>query len=247
MSTNLHWINSDFVYSEICKKKKSSYSRIEVEDRVREIHQLIWRNRKEIWFDDEPTPLEMLDPNIAARLIGFNCEDVSSLGQGYANGVAYEVAGIIDNKLKKIQVSQQYPLEVRNFTLAHELAHAVLHRDTGLHRDRPTDGAKLSFNEVEREADIFATAFLMPSKLVVSKFKTLFLTEAFALNQNTAYALGFYDYSKFLKSFKDVRQLSRILASAEYFNGRHFPSLAKQFKVSIETMAIRLEELSLVK
>jgi hypothetical protein len=40
--------------------------------------------------------------------------------------------------------------------------------------------------------------------------------------------------------------LTRILSGAMYYNGMHFSSLAEQFSVSIEAMAIRLEELKLV-
>lgn len=248
MPTNLHWMNSDNLYSDICRKKKTSYTREEIEVRAKEIHNIIWENQNNIWFDGVPSdPAEMLNPAIAAQLIGFKCEEVSSLGESYMNGNSFEVAGIIDNKLKKIQISSQYPAEVRNFTLAHELAHAVLHREIGLHRDRPLDGTRLSRNETEYEADIFATAFLMPEKLIRSRFKEVFLTDSFVLNENTAFALGFYDYSLFIKRFKTLRQLSRILATTERFNNRYIVSLAKQFYVSVEAMAIRFEELGLVR
>ena len=38
-----------------------------------------------------------------------------------------------------------------------------------------------------------------------------------------------------------------VLAAAECFDGTHFHSLAKQFGVSVEAMAIRLEELKLLR
>jgi Zn-dependent peptidase ImmA (M78 family) len=248
MATNLHWINSDNLYSEICRNKKTSYAHEEVEERARYIRELIWNNRKEIWFDEaQVNPVQMLKPAIAAQLIGFNCEEVSSLGKGYLNNNSFEVAGIIDNKQRKIQVSTQFPIEVRNFTLAHELAHAVLHRESGLHRDMPLDGTKLSSNETEREADIFATNFLMPEKLIRSVFLNAFLTDSFVLNQNTAYALGYRDYALFIKRFKNLRQLSRTLASTEQYNSVRFISLSKYFNVSVEAMAIRLEQLNLVR
>ena len=43
-----------------------------------------------------------------------------------------------------------------------------------------------------------------------------------------------------------LRDISRILAKTESFNGQYFRSLADQFYVSVEAMAIRLEELSLL-
>jgi len=57
---------------------------------------------------------------------------------------------------------------------------------------------------------------------------------------------GYSQSSVLCKKSADMRQLSRMLASAEQFNGRHFVSLANQFKVSTGAMAIRLEELELV-
>ncbi|NOT14351.1 MAG: ImmA/IrrE family metallo-endopeptidase [Methylotenera sp.] len=247
MTTNIHWLNSEALYSEICKKKKTRYSKVEIQETVKFLHAFLWKNRKHIGFDDNSINLvDMLNPVISARLIGFDCSEVPSLGEEYKNGTLYEVAGIIDNRNKKIQVSLQFLPDVRNFTFAHELGHAFLHRENGLHRDKPLDGAKLAFNETEREADIFATEFLMPEKLLRERFNKLFLTEIFVLNENTAFALGFNDYGKFIKRFKETRQLSRILASTEKFNSRHIISLAKQFNVSVEAMAIRLEELGLV-
>lgn len=247
MTSNLHWINSEALYCEISKKKKTRYSKNEIQQLASSMHALIWKNRKHIGFDDQPKNLtEMLNPEIAARLIGFDCNEVSSLGEEYRNGSLFEVAGIIDNRNKKIQVSLQFPPEVMNFTLAHELGHAMLHRENGLHRDKAMDGAKLSFNETEREADIFATEFLMPEKLMKKQFKEIFLSEKFVLNESTAFALGFYDYVKFVKSYKEARQLSRVLASCERYNGKQFISLANLFNVSVEAMAIRLEELGLI-
>lgn len=247
MSTNLHWINSDNLFSDICRNKKFHYTREEIEERAHKIHKIIWENRNEIWFDGVPNdPVEMLNPSIAATLIGFNYEETISLGSFSANGTSFEVAGLIDNKLKKILISSQHSMEVRHFTAAHELGHAVLHRENTLHRDRPLDGTSgSSRNETERQADWFATAFLMPEKLVRANFKKFFLTDSFALNENTAFALG-YDYSSFVNRFKTLRQLSRILASTERYDNRHIVSLAKQFKVSDEAMAIRLEELGLL-
>jgi Zn-dependent peptidase ImmA (M78 family) len=42
------------------------------------------------------------------------------------------------------------------------------------------------------------------------------------------------------------RDLSRMLARVDRFDGRQIDSLTSQFRVSVEAMAIRLEELNLV-
>lgn len=238
-------MNSEVLYTEVCKNKQGHYTRKEIEERVRNIQRVIWNDRDKIWFDDVPSnPVKMLDPLIAARLLGFQSEESSSLGHHRTLNGSFEVAGLIDNKLKKIQISLLYPIEVRNFTAAHELGHAVLHRENGLHRDKPMDGTNRSRDETEYEADLFATVFLMPENILRTRFKEVFLTDNFVLNEDTAFALG-YASSVFTNRLK-TRQLSRILASTEKYNNRHIDSLAKQFNVSIEAMAIRLEELGLV-
>jgi Zn-dependent peptidase ImmA (M78 family) len=246
--TNLHWINSAETFNQICQMKKDRYALDEISERARNIHLLLWNNKDNIWFDDIPTdPVRMIDPVIAIQLLGFKCDEKPTLGQHFINGNQFEVAGVIDSRNKRVEISQQYDKEIRNFTAAHELGHAVLHRDSTLHRDRPLDGGtKISRNTTEYEADKFATAFLMPERLIRTKFKNVFLTDVFILNENTAFALGSTDYNAMRNKCKTLRQLSKTLASSEFYNGRHFVSLAKQFTVSVEAMAIRLEELGLV-
>ena len=100
--------------------------------------------------------------------------------------------------------------------------------------------------ELEIEADKFATFFLMPERLVKAIFKKFFLTECFVLNEETSHALGLGDLMQLQKKVQTLRQLSKIIASAEKYNGVHFKSLASQFHVSNEAMAIRLEELELL-
>ena len=101
-------------------------------------------------------------------------------------------------------------------------------------------------NFQELQADKFAAYFLMPRKLVESKFESLFLTEKFKVNEETVFALNSGSVSDFRAQCKDLRDLSKTLASAEYYNGINFHSISKQFRVSVEAMAIRLEELGLL-
>ena len=59
----------------------------------------------------------------------------------------------------------------RRFTIAHELAHYILHKDESLtyyaHRDAGQNGG------IEREANIFASCILMPRTLVESSLEEL--------------------------------------------------------------------------
>lgn len=227
--------------------QKDSYSQIEIEMRVRKLQKSIWKYRKQIWPDATPSNLiDMLDPIVALKLIGYNSDLDKTLGQFYSDGKLIEVAGTIDRSSKQIHISRQFPQHIRRFTAAHELGHALLHETSGLHRDRPLDGATISRNAVEFEADKFAAYFLMPRKLVRTTFKRFFLSDKFSLNETTAFALGIGGYEALMNKCKTIRQLSRMLANAEHYNGLHFISLANQFRVSAEAMAIRLEELELL-
>jgi Zn-dependent peptidase ImmA (M78 family) len=119
-----------------------------------------------------------------------------------------------------------------------------------MHRDRPIDG-KIQNNKprerLEIEADKFATYFLMPAKLVKSKFREIFGTiDRFTLNNDTAFALDSSDPDGLLTTCKTRRELAKTLAKAEVYNSKHVVSLSKYFGVSIEAMAIRIEEMDLV-
>lgn len=227
--------------------KECRHSYIEIERQARNLHKIIWQNRNKIWLNTIPSnPIDMLDPIIALKLIGYDCELDETLGQFYSDGKLIEVAGAIDKSSAKVHISGRFENNIRNFTAAHELGHALLHQTSGLHRDRPLNGATISRDPIELEADKFATSFLMPRKLVKTTFEKFFLTDKFFLNEETAFALGLGDFMELKEKVKTLRQLSKILANTERYNGRYFISLANQFRVSTEAMAIRLEELELL-
>ncbi len=146
-----------------------------------------------------------------------------------------------------VRISRQLPFVTRRFTTAHELGHALLHKQAGLHRDRPVDGpAAKQRSSTEMEADKFASCFLMPEKLVKKRFASLFGTERFVLDDAAMFMLKAGGVTDFDEKSISLRKLSRALASIQSYNGRHVDSLASQFHVSIEAMAIRLEELNLI-
>jgi len=227
--------------------KEHRHSHIEIERQARNLHKRIWQNRNKIWSNAIPSnPIDMLDPVIALKFIGYDCDLDETLGQFYSSGKLIEVAGTIDKSSSKVRISRRFENHIRNFTAAHELGHALLHQTSGLHRDRPLDGATISRDPVELEADKLATLYLMPQKLVKTTFEKFFLTDKFFLNEETTFALGLSDFMELKEKVTTLRQLSRMLASTEHYNGRHFISLANQFRVSTEAMAIRLEELELL-
>lgn len=220
-----------------------------IEGIAKRLQTAIWINRKAIWGENAPDdPIEVLDPEIAFKAIGYTFESDRPLGEMVTPDGTVEVAGFIDKSNHYAGISSQVPFAMRQFTAAHEVGHALLHRAEGLHRDRGLDGSPVPGprERVEVEADKFATYFLMPAKLLVSEFEQRFGSTPFIINDDTSFAL-ISDSSDNLKmKVKNRRGLSRALANAGYFDGRRFSSLSERFRVSTEAMAIRLEELELL-
>ena len=52
------------------------------------------------------------------------------------------------------------------FTLAHELAHWVMHRDTSFHREKPSHQKIKTFEDPEWQAEAFAGFLLIPTKTI---------------------------------------------------------------------------------
>ena len=219
----------------------------QIEEKAKDLQRRIWRNQAAILGNTKlQNPIDLLDPGIAFDLLGFDYDLSETLGNFRIDRALVEVAGMVDTTHRTVRISRRFPDNVQNFTAAHELGHIVLSHATGqMHRDRPADGASISRNPMEFEADRFATYYLMPEKLVRSRFKSIFLADQFVLDETTAFALN-AGTPKHLGTIEFVRDLSRILAGAERYNGVNCISLADQFRVSIGAMAIRLEELNLV-
>ena len=230
--------------------KGSRLSRSDIEAIVRRLQNGMWKKRSEIFPDSEDVRTrDMLNSFIALQCVGFRPELVDSLGQSSHDGELFEVAGIIDRSESRVQISRRFSPDIRNFTSAHELGHAILHEGTGLHRDRALDGTAIGSTRSpeEWEADIFAVYFLMPGKQVRMAFEQAFGCEQFSLNDATAFALTGGSLDALERTCRTERDLSRMLAAAESYDSTHFHSLANQFGVSVETMAIRLEELKLLR
>lgn len=223
----------------------------QISHKVDLLKKLIWKHKGEIWSDsDSLEPLQMLDPAEILRQLGYKIVESSSLGTFEQSGKSYEVSAQIDRECNVIEVSSQEPVVSRNFTLAHELGHALMHAQTGLHRDpKPKDRNSFKRVSVEREADKFAALFLMPGKLVRQEFERIFLVDKFTLNDDRLYALNPSNDNKINEQIKTQFGLAKLLAKKDNYN-RHgqtpIQSLVEIFNVSVEAMAIRLIELDLV-
>lgn len=208
----------------------------------------LWNRRHDLWERDVPAePIDVLQPGVALELQGFSVESRSSLGEEWDRGLRSEVAAVVDRERRKVYMSSRYPLVVQNFTAAHELGHVILHPHIDVkHREFPKDGPSSQRDWEEREADWFASEFLMPEKQVRLEFAKRFGRIPFHLNEDTAYALCGSSIDKVLRQCRCPRDISRLLAEATMFNGVPMASLASRFAVSSKAMAIRLNELELI-
>lgn len=180
-------------------------------------------------------------------MLGYNHELVDTLGTFRADSRTFEVAGLLENDCGRVTISAQMLPPVRRFTAAHELGHVVLHPHLKeAHRDRPIDGSNPVKSRIEQEADRFASCFLMPKNLLIERFSSVFGRPPFILNDDTAFALVGQGLQEAQARVQHRRDLSRWIAQTPQYNGLHIIPLAEQFGVSIEAMAIRLEELNLV-
>lgn len=220
----------------------------QIENEAIRLRHQIWDARASFWPGRQPHPLEVLDPQIAAQVLGFSLEYLHELNLGVI-GQGNQTAGILDRNLKRIVVAQCFGPEVEIFTAAHELGHVVLHpKDVILHRDLPIPGLEQKEKDpIEREANYFAGTYLMPTEFLTKVFKARFGTAPFVFDDAAAHFLRPRDVSSLLHPHPGSNARSISLASARSFAGQAFGnSLAGFFKVSVATMAIRLRELELV-
>lgn len=231
-------------------ENESRLTNISIEETAKGVQNLLWKHRKIIWKRRElKSPIEALSAVKALEsVLKFECFKDDTLGSYHSENGTFEIAGIIDPANRTVRISKAFSKETQNFTTAHELAHALFHKGATLHRDRPMDGSG-SINVKDRreqQADKFAAYFLLPEKQVKNVFRELFGSDRFIIDDESVFALTSGNVRSFRSKIGDLRDLTRLIAAAGYFSGRSFTPLAEIFQVSVETMAIRLEELNLV-
>jgi Zn-dependent peptidase ImmA (M78 family) len=160
-----------------------------IQHEAREIQKLIWSRRHEIWPEGPPQPIRMLEPEIAAYVLGINFEFHQELIMLDRRNSRYEIAGLLDRQARKIAVAEQFPNETVRFTGAHEIGHWILHEDEMMHRDRPVkglNGEAFIRPQKEIEADYFAACYLMPERLVLEAFESTFMFRGQFIFDDTA-------------------------------------------------------------
>lgn len=223
--------------------------RASVEAAAWELQAAIWKDRQRLFPMGVPKPKGMLEPAVAAHVLGYEYEMVESLG-GWGQGRdRFEIAGMVDSQRQIIGVSLRFPYPTMRFTGAHEVGHVALrHPNHVMHRDRPVFSIQgRTRDRIEQEADYFAACFLAPAKLVIEEFRARFrigpplpLTDAVAFNLcgESGHAL--------MLAGPDSMKFAAAVAGAESFNGLRFLSLASFFGISVDAMAVRLRELKLI-
>lgn len=83
------------------------------------------------------------------------------------------VSGLYDFESNRIFVNKKIPDNRKTFTIAHELAHALLHREYAESADysaMPRSNSHKNKPDEEREADVFAACLLVP-KAMLKKYR----------------------------------------------------------------------------
>lgn len=220
-----------------------------IEGQARQLLIQIWNQRGAFWTNRSPSLFEIPDPELAASLLNVSFEYRENLGRFGFRGSHFEVAGQIDRNARRIAISRKFPPDVARFTGAHEIGHWLLHPGEIMHRDRPIKGLEqgtLVRPPYEKEADYFAACFLMPRKLVERAFELSFSTKKFVFDEVKAFHFCPSDPESLLWPREDFLDRELALATAERYGTLRFTSLAKRFRVSANTMAIRLRELNLI-
>ena len=139
-----------------------------IEQDARELLAAVYRESGQLRTNQEFSDLlQLLSPDAAARLLGIEVVYVDDLDVPQGALTQTRLAGILDRDAQRISISNRFALPEMRFTLAHELGHWRLHDHMRMHRDRPIDlQSSYRRERHEVEADSFASAYLMPRKLV---------------------------------------------------------------------------------
>lgn len=224
-------------------------SDLEIEKGITDFQNLVWKHKNTIWKNPPKEPWEILDPQLIFKdVLCYDYITREEFGVEDDEGNVVEIAGLINQANRLVVVSNKFSEPTQRFTGAHELAHALFHDQQLQHRDLPLNNTSpyglRPFEE--KVADKGATYFLMPKKDVVNQFVSRFKTQSFSINEETSFNLTRGNVSDLKRECKNIREFSRKLSSVESYNGLRFESLAQRFNVSVQAMAIRLEQLNLL-
>ncbi len=225
-------------------------SDLEIEKGISDFQNLVWKYKNIIWKNPPPEPWGILDPKLIFKdVLSYDYVTREEFGVLDDEGNVIEIAGLINQANRLVVISNKFPESTQRFTGAHELAHALFHDQKIQHRDLPLDNSStLQMRTFEEKvADKGATFFLMPRKDIIKQFVLRFGNSSFSINEETSFNLIRGNISDLRRECKNIREFSRKISSVQSYNGNRFESLAQKFNVSVEAMAIRLEQLNLLR
>mgnify|MGYP000277108606 CR=1 FL=1 len=105
-----------------------------------------------------------VDPEAIAEASGIDVVYVQ-----FAGDLDDEISGFFDFESDTIYVNKNLPANRKTFTIAHELAHAMMHKEYAKSKDYialPRLNVLKEKSDVEKEADVFAACLLVPKKML---------------------------------------------------------------------------------
>lgn len=207
----------------------------------------LWDRQCTLWPGEKVSPLDVCDPWVAAKHLGFEVQEGWLSSDGTRQG--FQLGGFINRPAKLIAISDDQKPRTKLFTLAHEIGHLLMHPGLHHHRELPMHGLTEPHEPTdpkERQANHFAGCFLVPEKQLRHAFRACFGIESLKLTDTVAWELLGANYASLMNSPYPSLAFERVVAQARRFGGRHFGALHDLFQVSPTTMAIRLHQTGLV-
>src|SRR5436190_5033922 len=109
-----------------------------IEEEALELQREMWDRQCTIWPGEKVTRLDVCDPWVAARYLGFDVQEGWLDSPGTRQG--FHLGGFIDRPARLIAISDQQKPRTKRFTLAHEIGHLLLHPGMHHHREMPIHG-----------------------------------------------------------------------------------------------------------
>ncbi|MYE13635.1 MAG: ImmA/IrrE family metallo-endopeptidase [Gammaproteobacteria bacterium] len=216
-----------------------------IQSAARELHEEVWKHRHE-FYPLGCNSVDLLHPRNAAVVLGYDYEEVPEIADWPPNRRML-IAGMVDPLRRRVVVSESFEPAVMRFTGAHEIGHIVLDPPVRLLRERPMDGPSEGRTGIERAADKFAALYLLPERLVWTELREgLGVGSPVTVDENFAFWLDPNDHFGLLDA--PLRAKSRALAACTRdVEGRHVVPLHERLGVSAAALAIRLEEIGVIR
>lgn len=192
-----------------------------------------------------------LHPKYAFEMMGFAYEERPDLDMelrvvGTEKSIRRSViSGQMNRQDRVVYTSDSFAPEERRYTAAHELAHLVLHDEVIEHRRRGYHGQHTKASIKEREAEMFAAAYLMPPVWVAKDLRRRFGGLPIEVDDVLAWWLDHKDWERLLTPTADLERSRAVSVCTNVGNG-HFRSMSEEYGVTSSAMAIRLLELNLM-